>query len=94
MSDFIHVFIVGTLHFAVRFWWDHPLHPSVFPSAQHTILRLRGFVGQHGVNRIQNAGPQRGRAFQIRRLSGREMKADGLAPRLTGGMDFGRQYAL
>ena len=94
MSDFIHIFIVCTLHFAVRFWWDHPLPLGVFQQAQPTILRLIGFVGQQGVNLLQKAGQQCVRAGQIRRLSGREMKADGIAQRITGCMDFGRQSAF
>lgn len=94
MSAFIHVFLVGTLHCAVRLWWDHHLPPGVFQPAQPTILGVIGFVGQQGITLLQHAGQQHIRAGQIRRLARREMKAHGMAQRLTGRMDFGGPSAF
>ena len=91
MPDFLQVFIVYTLHFPVRLWRAHRLHSGIFPPAHHTLLRVISFVGQHGVPLLQEARQQRVRACQIRRLSGRERNAAGMAQRLTGCMDLGGQ---
>ena len=79
--------IVFALHDAVCFWRDHGLDIDCFQHAQHPFWCVIRFIGQERLHIGDNIGPQRVRAFEIVRLSRRQVEAGWVATGIAGGVD-------
>lgn len=89
VARFIEVFVVFPLFDAAGFWWDDASNAHLLQKVKHALVRIEGFIRKQGFDfskppRQENIGP-----LQIVRLTGREMKARGIAQRIAGGVDFG-----
>lgn len=92
MACFVKVFVVFALNFAVGFGRNHRHLARLLERNQNPRIGIEALVGKQNLSlqlRQQHIG-----SVQTARLAAGEMKADGIAQRIDGSMNFGAQSAL
>jgi hypothetical protein len=92
MASLVKLLVVFALHLAIGLRWNHGNFTRLLPGVQDALVGVEALVGEQNISvqlRQQYIGP-----FQIAGLSTGEMKSNGIAERVDGGVNFGAQPAL
>jgi hypothetical protein len=92
MASLVKLIVLFALHHAVGLRWNHGNFTRLLPRDQDALVGVEALVGEQNISvqlRQQYIGP-----FQIAGLSAGEMKSNGIAERVDGGVNLGAQPAL
>lgn len=92
MASFVEFLVVFALYLAIRLGRNHGNFAHLLPGNQDPLVGVEAFVGKQNVSfqlRQQHIG-----SFQIAGLSAGEMKSNGVAKSVYGGVNFGAQPAF
>ena len=92
MARLVEFLVIFALEFAVGFGGNHRYLARLPQGNQDPLIGVEAFIGEQNVGlqlRQQNIGP-----LQIAGLTAGQMKSDGIAQGIEGGVDFGAQPAF
>ena len=92
VACFVEFLVVFALHFSVGLGWDDSLFSSLLQGFEHPFVGVEALVGDHRIgfqSRQQHIGP-----VQFAGLAFGEVKANRVAERIDGGVNFSAQPAF
>jgi hypothetical protein len=92
MAGFVEFLVVFALYLAVGLGRNHGNFARLLPGGENPLVGVEALVGEQNIRvqlRQQDIGP-----FQIAGLSAGEMKSNGIAKGVDGGVNLGAQPAL